>query len=72
LEISAKYYPFIKSRRAEHVARVEENINNYKVLVGKLEGKRLFGIPMHRGKKNRKLNLRKLDGKMWTGFIWLG
>jgi hypothetical protein len=41
----------IKSRRmrwAGHVARMEEEKKVYKVLVGKLEGKRSLGIPRHR------------------------
>ena len=41
----------IKSRRigwAEHVARMGERRGVYRVLVGKLEGKRPLGRPRHR------------------------
>jgi len=35
-------------RRARHVARIEERRGEYRVLVGKPEGKRPLGRPMHR------------------------
>jgi hypothetical protein len=42
----------IKSRRmrwAGHAARMEENRNAYRILVGKAEAKRPLGIPRRRG-----------------------
>jgi hypothetical protein len=41
----------IKSRRmrwAEHVARMREKRNTYRLLVGKTEGRRPLGIPRRR------------------------
>ena len=49
----------LKSRRlrwAGHVARLEQSISAYRVLVGKPEGKRSFGRPME---DNIKMNLRR-------------
>jgi len=46
----------IKSRRmrwAGHVARLGENTGIYRVLVGKLEGKRPFGRPWRRWEDNK-------------------
>jgi hypothetical protein len=44
----------------------------YKVLVGKLEGKRPLGIPRHRWEDGiRKLILRRLAWGVWIGFDWL-
>jgi hypothetical protein len=47
----------IKSRRMrweEHVARMEEKRNAYRILVGKSEGKRPLGIPRRRWVDNIK------------------
>jgi hypothetical protein len=55
----------IKSRRmrwAEHVARMGEGRNVYKVLVGKLEGKRPLVRPRRRSEDGIKTNLRGLVG----------
>jgi hypothetical protein len=49
-----------KSRRmrwAEHVARMSEKSNAYRLLVGKLEGKRLLGRPRYRWVDNIRMNL---------------
>jgi hypothetical protein len=37
-----------------------------RILVGKHEGKTPFGRPRRRWKGNI-----KIDGRVWTGFIWL-
>jgi hypothetical protein len=51
----------IKSRKmrwAEHVARMEETKNAYRILVGKQEGKRPLGRPTRRWVDNIKIDLR--------------
>jgi hypothetical protein len=53
----------IKSRRmrwAGHVARMGEGRGVYRVLVGKLEGKRPLGRPMRRLEDNIKMNLGEI------------
>ena len=47
-------------RWAGHVARMEQSRNAYRVLVGKLEGKRPIGRPRHRWENNIKLDLREV------------
>jgi hypothetical protein len=41
--------------------------NMYKLLVGKPEGKR----PLGRSRRRWKDNIRRWDGVMWTGLVWL-
>jgi hypothetical protein len=43
----------------------------YRVLVGKLEGKRPLGRPRHRWENNVKMDLQEVGGGAWTGSIWL-
>ena len=53
----------LKSRRlrwAGHVGHMEQSRNTYRVLVGKLEGKRPFGMPRHRWEDNIKMDLREI------------
>jgi hypothetical protein len=42
-----------------HVARMGEKRNEYKMLVGKLKGKRPLGRPRHRWEDNIRMDLRK-------------
>jgi hypothetical protein len=61
----------IKSRRtrwAGHVARMGEEINLYRVLVGKLEGKRSLERPRHRWECGIGMGLRE-NG--WGSVEWL-
>ena len=54
----------LKSRRlrwAEHVACMEQFRNAYRVLVGKPESKRPFGMPRRRWEDNIKMDLREVD-----------
>jgi hypothetical protein len=44
-------------RRAGHVARVRERSDVYRVLVGRLEGKRPLGIPRCRWEENIRMDL---------------
>jgi hypothetical protein len=44
---------------AENVARMGEKTNAYDTLVGKPEGKRLFGRPRHRWMDNIGMDLKK-------------
>jgi hypothetical protein len=41
----------------------------YRVLVGRLEGKRPLGRPRHRWEYNIKMDLQ--DVRVWTGLSWL-
>jgi hypothetical protein len=53
----------IKSRRrrwAGHVARMGENMNAYRILVGKPEGKRPLERRRHRWVDNIKMDLREI------------
>jgi hypothetical protein len=59
----------MKSRKmkwARHVARMGENRNEYRILVGKPEGKR----PLERPRRRRKNNI-KMDRMGWYGLDWL-
>ncbi|KAJ4433494.1 hypothetical protein ANN_15798 [Periplaneta americana] len=70
-ELHALYSsPDIKSRRlrwAEHVARMCESRNAYRVLVGRPEGKRPLGRPRRRWEDNIKMDLREMgyDDREW-------
>jgi hypothetical protein len=60
----------IKSRRvrwAGHVTRMGEGRGVYRVLVGRPEGRRPLGRPMHRWEDNIKMDLReiRMDGANW-------
>ncbi|KAJ4437296.1 hypothetical protein ANN_17434 [Periplaneta americana] len=60
----------IKSRRlrwAGHVARMGESRNEYRVLVGRPEGKRPLARPRRRWEDNIKMDLREVgyDGRDW-------
>jgi hypothetical protein len=57
-----------KMRWAGHVARMGEMRNAYKILVGKLEGKRWLGRPMRRWTDNIRLDLRKIG---WEDVDWI-
>jgi hypothetical protein len=62
----------IKSRRlrwAGHVARMGEERNVYRVLVGKPEGKRLLERPRRRWEDGTKMDLREIS---WRGGVeWI-
>jgi hypothetical protein len=61
----------IKSRRmrwAEHVARMGETRNAYRILVGKPEGKIPLGRPRRRWADNIKMDLREIG---WDGRDWI-
>ena len=60
----------IKSRKmkwAGHVARMDERMGEYRVLVGKPEGKRLLGRPRRRWEDNIKMDLQEVGcgGMEW-------
>jgi hypothetical protein len=62
----------IKLRRmrcAEHVARMGEKMNAYRLLVGKPEGKRLLGRPRCRWVDNIRRDLLELR---WGDMDWIG
>ena len=59
-----------RMRRAGHVARMGEERGVYRVLVGKLEGKRPLGRPRRRWVDNIRMDLQRWDMGMWTGLGW--
>jgi hypothetical protein len=61
----------IKSKRmrwAGHIARIGETRNAYRILVGKLEGKRPLGRPRRRWLDNIKMDLGEIG---WHGMDWI-
>jgi len=42
----------------------------YRVLVGKLEGKRQLGRPRRRWEDNIKMDLQEVECEAWPGLIW--
>jgi hypothetical protein len=74
----------IKSRRmkwAGHVARMGQERNMYRVLIGKPEGKRPLGRPRRRWEDGLRMDLREIgwgsvdwiqlaqDGDLWLAFV---
>jgi hypothetical protein len=57
-------------RWAGYMARMGEERNVYKVLVGKTEGKRPLGRPRHRREDGIRMDLREI-GWVWSVFRWL-
>jgi hypothetical protein len=55
-------------RWAGHVARMGEKRNAYRILVGKLEGKRPLRGPRRRWVDNIKMNLREIG---WNDMDWI-
>jgi hypothetical protein len=51
-----------KTRSAGHVTRTVERRGVYRILVGKLEGRRTLGRPMRRWEDNTKMNLTGFGG----------
>jgi hypothetical protein len=62
-----------RMRRVGHVARVGEERNMYRVLVGKPEGNRPLERTRCRREGGVKMDLREigLGGGGWNGFTWL-
>jgi hypothetical protein len=60
-----------RMRRAEHVARIGDGRNVYRVLVGKPEGKRTLGRPRRRWEDRIRLDLMEIGWGVWSGFTWL-
>jgi hypothetical protein len=56
-------------RWAEHVARMGEKRNAYRLLVGNLEGKRQLERPRHRWMENIRMDLGEVG---WGGVNWIG
>jgi len=74
LYCSPNIVPVMKSRRmgwAGHVARMGERKGVYRVLVGKIEGKRPLGRPRRRWEDNIKIELQKVGcGRMdWIDLV---
>jgi len=60
-----------RMRWTGHVARIGEGRGVHRVLVGKPEGKRPLGRHRRRWKDNIKMDLRKLERVVGTGWSWL-
>ena len=61
-----------RMRWTGHVALWEEKERLYRVLVGKQEGKRLFGRPRRRWEDNIRMDLQEVRWVgAWTGLIWV-
>jgi hypothetical protein len=45
--------------------------NEYKIFVGKLEGREFLEVLGAHGRNTLKWILQKQGGKVWTGFMWL-
>jgi hypothetical protein len=58
-------------RWAGHVARIREERNVCKVLVGKPEGRRSLGRPRRRWEDGIRMDLREIVFGVWIGFGWL-
>ena len=56
-------------RWAGHVTRMGERRGEYRVLVGKPEGKRPLGRPSHRWEDNIKMDLQEVG---YGGMDWIG
>jgi len=68
--VSRNIIRVIKSRKiwwTEHVACMGEMRYAYKILVGKPEGKRPCGIPMHSWEDNIRMDLREI---VWEIVDW--
>ena len=50
---------------------MRERRDAYRVLVGKLEGRRPLGRPRLRWKDNIEMDLKKVRWKAWSGSMWL-
>jgi hypothetical protein len=71
LYFSPSIIRIIKSRRlklAGHVARILAKRNAYRILVGKLEGKRPLGRPRRKWVANIKIDLKEIG---WGGTDWI-
>jgi hypothetical protein len=60
-----------RMRWAGHVARMGEGRGAYRILVGRLEGRRPLGRPRRRWENNIKMDLQEVGWLAWSGFTWL-
>jgi hypothetical protein len=58
-------------RGIQHVASMEGKGNTYRVFVGRSERKRPLVRSRHRSEDNIPMEIKKQDGRVWTGFIRL-
>jgi hypothetical protein len=59
---------FYNIYNAEHVARIGEKRNAYRILVRNPEGKRPLGIPRRKWVDNIKMDLTEIE---WDGVDWI-
>jgi hypothetical protein len=60
-----------RMRWAGHLARMGEEKNVYRVLVGEHKGRRPFERPRRRWEDGIKMDLREVGWGGWSGFNWL-
>jgi hypothetical protein len=60
-----------RMRWVGHVARMVEGRSVYRVLVGKLEGKKPLERPRRRWEDGIKMGFREIGWRVWSGFTWL-
>jgi hypothetical protein len=58
-------------RWAEHVARIGEKKNAFRLLLENQKRKRPLGRARHRWIDNIKMNLIEIEWLVWTGLFWL-
>jgi hypothetical protein len=58
----------LKTIWSGHIARIRENNNAYRIVIGKTEGKRSIGMPRRRWEDNIKMYLREIE---WSGMDWI-
>jgi hypothetical protein len=61
---------FMRMRWVGYEARMGENRNAYRLLVGKPEGKRPLGTPRRRCVDNIRMDLVGVGWVMWIGLVW--
>ena len=54
-------YKYRRLRWAGHVARMEEGRSSFKIVTGKITGKRLLGRPRRRWEDNIRMDLEEID-----------
>ena len=53
------------------MARIGDRRGAYGVLVGRPEGRRPVGRPMHRWENVIKMDIQEVGWGAWTGLLWL-
>jgi hypothetical protein len=68
-----KYYlgdQVIKNVTGRALTRIGERRDTYRILVGRLGGRRPLGRPTHRWVDDTNMDLQEVGCGAWTGSIW--